>query len=76
MAKKKNDDDTTNKIMWVAGTAAVTAFAMSSSMSPERADCPGKIICPDTGELICKDQCPNATAEVEATVPTCCRSRE
>jgi hypothetical protein len=28
MAKKKNDDDTTNKIMWVAGTAAVTAFAM------------------------------------------------
>lgn len=28
MAKKKKDDDTSNKVMWVAGTAAVTAFAM------------------------------------------------
>lgn len=24
----------------------------------ERPDCPGKIICPLTGEEICKDQCP------------------
>ncbi len=22
-----------------------------------RADCPGKIVCPETGELICRDQC-------------------
>jgi hypothetical protein len=26
--KKKSEDGTTNKVMWVAGTAAVTAFAM------------------------------------------------
>jgi len=25
----------------------------------ERADCPGKITCPLTGEVICRDQCPN-----------------
>ncbi len=24
----------------------------------ERDDCPGKIVCPQTGELICKDRCP------------------
>lgn len=24
----------------------------------DRPDCPGKIICPLTGELICKDRCP------------------
>ncbi|MFQ5495880.1 MAG: hypothetical protein ACE5EX_10920 [Phycisphaerae bacterium] len=23
-----------------------------------RADCPGKIVCPQTGELICRDRCP------------------
>jgi hypothetical protein len=23
-----------------------------------RADCPGKIVCPQTGELICRDKCP------------------
>lgn len=26
--KKKDDDDTFNKVMWVAGAAGVTAFAM------------------------------------------------
>jgi len=24
----------------------------------DRPDCPGKIVCPQTGELICRDQCP------------------
>ena len=24
----------------------------------ERADCPGKIVCPETGKLICRDKCP------------------
>ena len=26
--------------------------------SPDRPDCPGKIECPLTGELVCRDQCP------------------
>ncbi len=26
--KKSSDGETTNKVMWIAGTAAVTAFAM------------------------------------------------
>ncbi len=28
MAKKSKDDDTGNKLLWLAGGAAVTAFAM------------------------------------------------
>ena len=46
------------------------AFALSCSASPPnatvrssvnaRTDCPGKMICPMTGELICVDQCPLA----------------
>jgi len=26
--------------------------------SSERTNCPGKIVCPLTGKLVCKDQCP------------------
>jgi hypothetical protein len=38
--------------------AAVSAFGFANAKS-ERADCPGKITCPLTGEVICRDQCPN-----------------
>ena len=31
-----------------------------AAASAARADCPGKIICPLTGELICRDRCPTA----------------
>ena len=24
----------------------------------DRTDCPGKIVCPQTGELVCRDRCP------------------
>ena len=34
---------------WVIGATTRTG---------ERPDCPGKIVCPQTGQLICRDQCP------------------
>ncbi len=37
---------------------AATARYLATEPSPERADCPGKITCPLTGELVCKDRCP------------------
>ncbi|RJP33582.1 MAG: hypothetical protein C4547_12055 [Phycisphaerales bacterium] len=37
---------------------AVTAYAVNSRVSADRPDCPGKIVCPLTGELVCKDRCP------------------
>ncbi len=39
------------------GTAALAFGAMA--LSPANgADCPGKVVCPLTGELVCKDRCP------------------
>jgi hypothetical protein len=45
--------------------------------SAERADCPGKIVCPITGELICADECPagsvgTAGQTLAASIPSCC----
>lgn len=37
--------------------ATAGAFGVARASS-ERADCPGKITCPVTGEIICRDQCP------------------
>jgi len=39
----------------------------------ERADCPGKIICPITGQEICADQCP-LDKQPQAEVPSCCKN--
>jgi len=36
----------------------VSMAAYGFSQSGERADCPGKVVCPLTGEEVCKDQCP------------------
>jgi len=38
--------------------AAASALGVAAATS-ERADCPGKIPCPLTGEVICRDQCPS-----------------
>jgi hypothetical protein len=37
---------------------AVAAYAVTARVSADRPDCPGKIVCPITGKLVCKDQCP------------------
>ena len=53
--------------------AGITAFATSGRAA--RPDCPGTIVCPLTGEAVCKDRCPlGATAADEAVpLPACCR---
>ena len=48
-------------IALVAAVAiGATAYAVSSSSSTIRADCPGKVNCLLTGDLVCKDRCPMA----------------
>lgn len=42
---------------------AVVAFAVTSRASAERPDCPGTIVCPRSGELVCKDRCPARDAD-------------
>ena len=39
----------------VLATAGAVGIARAAS---ERVDCPGKITCPVSGEIICRDQCP------------------
>jgi len=40
-------------LMAVAAVGAVRWAATST----DRPDCPGKIVCPQTGQLVCRDQC-------------------
>ena len=73
----------------VAAVVAASSYTASVSSSTDRADCPGKIICPLTGELVCEDQCPlgsdapnahtNANTDANTTKesagnPSCCES--
>ena len=56
----------------VGGALAYGALAAPKSCCPStsdkasmRADCPGTIICPLTGEEICKDKCPLCAKQAE-----------
>ncbi len=58
--------------------AGATAYTVSERQT-ERPDCPGKIVCPLTGEPVCKDQCPigaqAVVKETPAPLPSCCQVR-
>ena len=41
----------------------VTVAASGFNSPTERADCPGKVTCPITGEEVCKDKCPLIDAD-------------
>ncbi len=56
----------------IAG-AGVGAYAVAGSCGAARADCPGTIVCPLTGETVCGDRCPlNAKQDETAAGSTCC----
>lgn len=63
----------------VGGVATVVGAVAWARPAAERADCPGKIVCPLTGELVCEDRCPLGAQKAEATeetaVPACCRAK-
>ena len=40
------------------GLATLGSLALAQEGQATRSDCPGKIVCPQTGELVCRDQCP------------------
>ncbi len=50
----------------LVASSGLGAFALASGKAT-RADCPGKIVCPLTGELVCRDQCP----QVDSNRPDC-----
>ena len=46
----------------IAALAGLGLFTLDSSGTvaerQDRVDCPGKIVCPRTGDLVCRDKCP------------------
>ena len=51
---------------------AASALTADGDATLERPDCPGKIECPLTGELVCKDRCPLG-AEPQPVLPVRCQ---
>lgn len=49
----------------LVGLAGFAAFAAAAAAG--RPDCPGKIVCPQSGQLICRDRCPT----VDPNRPDC-----
>ncbi len=48
-------------ILWGSGlllVLGVTVVAYGFTVGSARSDCPGKVVCPITGEEVCRDQCP------------------
>ncbi len=56
-----------NRRQWIGAAVLALAGGLGAYhlvfASGGRAECPGKIICPITGEEICKDQCPLVAAD-------------
>lgn len=68
------------RIVWsavalsVVGTGIV-AYALAGNANGGRPDCPGTIVCPLTGETVCRDRCPlNAEQPGKAARASCCAS--
>ena len=59
-------------LVTVSLAGAVFAYRAATT----RADCPGKVVCPLTGQVICADQCPLAgESQAQAEVPSCCKAK-
>lgn len=60
-------------LMGLSGCAATASPSGSMAVATERADCPGKIVCAITGELICADRCPAESGMAVASgTSSCC----
>jgi len=59
--------------MLAAAGTAVGAYALAKGGNATRADCPGTIVCPLTGEAVCRDECPLTDGARDASpVSPCC----
>ena len=75
------------KTIWAAAVAVALGGSLSAyrlayagsaaaPVDPTRPDCPGQVVCPLTGELVCRDRCPAAAGESPSVdVPSCCRGQ-
>ena len=61
----------------IGGGVALAASGTNDETlkDPRRADCPGLIECPLTGEMICADECSLNGEKTDADVPPCCKDK-
>ena len=62
-------------VMAMASVAlAASGLVLGNMTTAERADCPGKITCPLTGDPVCLDRCPVGAKQikVESKQASCC----
>jgi len=51
-------------IVALAGLSLATLASFALPQGQEtRPDCPGRIVCPQTGELVCRDRCPTVDVD-------------
>ncbi len=65
-------------LVLIGGGVAIAASGANNDVlkDPNRADCPGMIECPLTGEMMCADDCPLDNAEkADGDVPPCCKDK-
>lgn len=63
-------------VLGVVGTC-VGAYALAGGGQAGRLDCPGTVVCPLTGEAVCRDRCPLGVdqSKTAAGAPSCAGSR-
>ena len=50
-----------SKIIWASGLLLVLGVSVAAhgfTVGSTRDECPGKVVCPISGEEVCKDRCP------------------
>ena len=55
-------------VVFILGAAVAVAGAGAGL---QRSDCPGKIVCPLTGEEVCRDRCPLVDADTSEATRAC-----
>lgn len=62
-------------LLAVVTGGSVLAYGITRP-SAGRLDCPGTVVCPITGERVCRDECPlTKMADATAATPACCRAK-
>jgi len=60
----------------VGGVAFASSYCRADlPRDPARADCPGLVECPLTGDVVCADQCPLRTGDASTHLPPCCQGK-
>ncbi len=54
----------------VVALSGVLAYPLAFA-GTQRSDCPGKVVCPLTGNEVCKDQCPLSVKKTDSTRADC-----